>query len=65
MFSVLTGLWDSGSNYSIIKRKHTKHYECRMGSNKVKYSTAGGSYYTTHDFKVPFFMPEFYSSKIL
>ena len=36
-----------------------------MRSNKVEYSTAVGMYYTTHDAKVPFCMPEFSSSKII
>ena len=49
----------------MIKRKHTKYYEGKMQSNKVYYSTAAGVYCTTHDVKVPFFMPEFSSSKII
>ena len=36
-----------------------------MRSNKVKYSTAAGVYFTTHDVKVPFCMPEFSSRKII
>ena len=33
--SGLTCMWYSGAKYSMIKRKHTKHYEPRMRSNKV------------------------------
>ena len=36
-----------------------------MSSNNMKYSTAAGTYCTTHDFKVPVFMTEFSSSKII
>ena len=36
-----------------------------MPSNKVEYITAAGMYCTTHDIKVPFFMPELSSSKII
>ena len=36
-----------------------------MCSNKVEYSIAVGLYCTTHDSKVPFFMPDFSSSKII
>ena len=35
-----------------------------MRSNKVEYSTATGVYCRTHDVKVPFFIPDFSSSKI-
>ena len=35
-----------------------------MSSNRVEYSTAAVTYCTTHDDKVPFCMPYFYSSKI-
>ena len=48
----------------MIKRRHTKHYECKMWSNRVEYSTANGVYCTTHDVKVPFCIPELSSSKI-
>ena len=60
----ITYLWDSGATNSTIKRKHTKHYECKMRSNKVEYSTATDVYCTTNDVKVPFCMLEFSSSKI-
>ena len=36
-----------------------------MRYNKVEYSTAAGVYFTTHDVKVPFCMPDFSSSKII
>ena len=36
-----------------------------MPSNKVEYGTAAGVYCKTHDVKVHFCMPEFYSSKII
>ena len=42
----------------MIKIQHTKHYERKMRSNKVQYSTTAGVYCTTHDFKVPFCIPE-------
>ena len=35
-----------------------------MRSNKVEYITVAGMYFTTHDVKVPFCMPEFSSRKI-
>ena len=43
----------------MIKRRHTKPYDRKMCSNKVEYSTSVGTYYTTHDSKLPFCMPEF------
>ena len=49
----------------MIKRRHNKYYEHKMRSNKVEYSTATGLYCTTHDSKVPFFKPDFSSSKII
>ena len=49
----------------MIKIGHTKHYERKMWFNKVEYSTAAGVYCTTHDVKVPFFIPEFSISKII
>ena len=61
----LTCLWDSGATYIMIKILHTKHYERKMWSNKVEYSTAAGVYYTTHNVKLPFCMSELSSSKII
>ena len=49
----------------MIKRRHTKHYERKMRSNKVEYSTASGVYCTTHDVKVPFCMLELSSRKTI
>ena len=49
----------------MIKRRHTKRYELKMQYNKVEYSTESGVYCTTCDVKVPFFSPEFSSSKII
>ena len=63
--SGITCFRDSGATYSIIKRIHNKHYERKMRSNKVDYSTATSLHCTTHDVKVPFFIPEFYISKII
>ena len=40
--SGLTSLWGSRAANIMIKRKHTKHYERNMRSNKVKYSTDAG-----------------------
>ena len=56
---------DSGATDSMIKIRHTNHYERKMRSNKVEYRTDAGVYCTTYDFKVPFCMPEFSSSKII
>ena len=36
-----------------------------MWPNKVEYSTAAGVYYTTHDAKIPFCIPESSSRKII
>ena len=49
----------------MINIKHTKHYEYNIFSNKLEYSTAAGVYCTTPNVKVPFYMPEFSSSKII
>ena len=64
-FAGLTCLWDIGDTDSMIKQRHTKHYEHKMRSNKVECSTAAGVYCTTHDVKVTFCMPELSSSKII
>ena len=61
----LTCLLDRGATNSMIKIIHTKYYELKMRSNKVKYSTSAGLYYTTHDVKVNFCMSEFSSRKII
>ena len=53
----ITCLRDSGATSSMIKRKYTNHYACKMRSNKVEYSTAAGMYCTTHDVKAPSCMP--------
>ena len=58
-------LWDSGATDIMIKIRRTQYYECKMRSNKVEYITADGVYCTTHYVKVPFYMPEFSSSKII
>ena len=49
----------------MIKRQHTKHYEHKMRSNIVEYSTAVGVYYPNHHVKVPFCIPELFKSKIM
>ena len=53
-FDGLICLWDSGSTNSMIKGWNTNHYERKMRSNKVDYSTAAGVYCTTNDVKVNF-----------
>ena len=62
-FSGLTCLWGSGATYSMIKMKHTKHYERNMWYNKVAYITDNDVYCTTHDVKVPFCMPIFLAAR--
>ena len=49
----------------MIKRLHTKLYQFKMRSNKVEYSISKGTYFMTHDTKVPLFILEFSSSKII
>ena len=49
----------------MIKIKYTKHYERKIRSNKVEYSTAAGMYCVIHDVKVTFCMLKFPSSKII
>ena len=49
----------------MVKRKHTKYYECKLRSDKLGYSTAAGVYCTPHDVKVPFLIPYCFSSKII
>ena len=63
--SGLTVLWYSGATDSMIKIRHINNYERKMRYNKVKYSIAAGIYCNTHDVKVPFFMLELSSSKII
>ena len=57
IFSFLTCLWVSGATNSMIKRRHTKLDKRNIRFNKLEYSTDSGPYCTTHDIKVPFFMP--------
>ena len=64
MISRLTCLWNIKATFLMIKRKHTKHYNIKMCSSKVEYSTYIRPYCTTHDAKVPFCMLYFSSSKI-
>ena len=61
----LTCLWYSKATETTIKRQHTKHNERKMRSNKVENSTAAGVYYTPHDVKVAFCIPEFSIRKII
>ena len=61
----ITCLWNSVATDNMIEIQHTKHYERKMRSDRVEYNTANGVYYTTHDFKVSFCIPEFSSSKII
>ena len=65
MVDGLTCLWNSGATESMIKIKHTKYYGRKKRSNKLEYSTAAGLCCKTHDNKVPFFMPELSSSRII
>ena len=51
-----TFLWDIRATDIMIKIRHTRHYELKMRSNRVEYSTAAGLYCTTHYFKLPFCM---------
>ena len=55
--------WDIGATNIMIKRKHTKHYERKVLSNKVDYSTAYGLYFMTHDVKVLFYMLIFFAAR--
>ena len=61
----LTCLWYSGATDSMIKRQHMKHYERKMRSKRVEYSTASCVYFSNHDVKVTFGMTEFSDSKII
>ena len=63
--AALTCLWDIRATDSMINRKHTKHYERKMWSNNVEYSTSVDMYCTTHDVKVSLCMLEFSISKII
>ena len=49
----------------MIERLNTKPYERNIRSNKVEYSTVSELYCMTHDFKVPFFMPDLSIRKII
>ena len=49
----------------MIKRRQVKPYESKILSNKVELSTVTGPYCTTHEVKVPFFMLDFSSIKII
>ena len=65
MIAGLTCLWDNGDTNSMIKIKHTKHYERKISPDKIEYSTESGMYCTNHDVKVPFCMPEFSRRNII
>ena len=49
----------------MINCKHTNPYKFKLRANIFNYITVSGPYTTTHDVKVPFSIPEFYSSKII
>ena len=49
----------------MVEIKHTKYYELKMRSNKVEYITATGLHCTMHNVKVPFFVLELSSRKII
>ena len=59
VISVLKCLWDRGDTNSMIKRKQTIPYECRICYNKVEYITEEGPYFTTHNAKVKFVCQSF------
>ena len=59
LVSGLILLWSSRSSDIMIKRKHMKHYESKLISNRVKYITAASPYYTTHDMKILLIMTVF------
>ena len=61
----LTCLWDSRATERIIKKLHTKPYDLKICSIEVEYSTSEGPYCTIHEAKVPYFMLDFSSSKII
>ena len=54
LVDVITFQWDIWATNSMIKRKHTKPYECKMQSNKVEYSIFSGLYWKTYGVKVIF-----------
>ena len=57
--------WDSEATGSMINSKHINPYKFKLRANKFNYITVSVPYTTTHDVKVPFSIPEFYSSKII
>ena len=65
IISGLECLWDSGATNITIKRIHNKTYYLKMHYEKVECSTAAWPYCTMHDIKLPFYMPDFYSSRII
>ena len=42
IISRLTFVWDSRATVSMINRNQIKHYELKVGSNKVEYSIVTG-----------------------
>ena len=65
IISRLTCLWESVSVNFGSKRNRTRLYYCKIRSNKVGCSTSEGPYCTAHNDKVIFFMPDFFSRKII
>ena len=49
----------------MIKREDINPYKFKLCANKAEYRISSGLYRTTHDLKIPFSMPEFYSRKII
>ena len=49
----------------MIKMRHNKPYEKKINFNKVEYSTSAGPYCATRYVKVPFFMTDFSSIRMI
>ena len=64
IISSLICLWDIRATNIVINRKHTRPCERIIRSNKADCITEAGPYCTTHDIKVPFYIPDFYSINI-
>ena len=57
IIDIITFLWDSRDNGSIIKRKYTKPYGHILLSNQFDWSTLTGMRWITHDFKLSCCIP--------
>ena len=63
--SYIICLWFIGATNRMIKCKHINRYKSKLIFNKVEYIIADGPCKTTHDVKVSFILPGFYSSRII